>query len=251
MRPKMFRTRGAIVQTAMLATALIAFISLMSFLIGPVSTEPRADMRIEPRGGSIQVDDTFRVRVLVTSEVPTNVFKGEIRFDPSRLSVESIDYNTSIADLWAEKPWYENGDGTINFIGGTTQKGGFLGTGTLMTITFRAKTKGDALLHLEGARILEHNGLGTDAVVREPIDTLFTVEEAVINEQTVASPKSTTATFSVTSEPPSTDVNGDGKQTIVDVSIFMLNILGDNPRFDFNRDGAVDSKDLSILMSAQ
>jgi hypothetical protein len=48
-----------------------------------------------------------------------------------------------------------------------------------------------------------------------------------------------------------TDLNEDGKQTISDVSIFMINMVGDDPRFDFNRDGDVDAKDLSIMMSAQ
>ncbi len=244
-----FNREGAIIQGALVASAVFAFLSIVGFLFMPIVSEPQADMRIEPNIGIVKVGDTFVVRVLVSAQVLVNVFKGEIRFDPTILAVESIDYNTSIADLWAEKPWYENGAGTINFIGGTT-RGGFLGTGELITITFRAHSEGRAIVRTEGTRILEHDGLGTDAVVKEPIDALFTVEEAVLQKQTIASPKTTTATIAVINELPSTDLNHDGKQTIADVSIFMLNMLGDDARFDLNGDGSVDTKDLSVVMSA-
>ena len=77
--------------------------------------------------------------------------------------------------MWAEKPWYENGAGTIKFIGGTTRKGGFFGTGSLITITFRAHGTGDAVVRVRDARILAHDGLGTDVPLGEPIDSLFSV----------------------------------------------------------------------------
>ncbi len=243
--------RGVVLQGALVASAIVAFLSVLTLLMIPGAVEPKADMRIEPHTGVVAKGDSFTLRVVVTADTPTNVFKGEIRFDHTLLAVTAIEYNTSIANLWAEKPWYENGEGTINFIGGTTEKSGFLGTGTLMTITFVTLAEGDALLHLEGARILEHNGLGTDAPLKESIDGLFTVAESVIEAQTVASPRTTTTSLTVVSELPSTDLNGDGKQSIADVSIFMLNMLGTETRFDFNRDGMVNATDLSILMSTK
>ncbi len=243
--------RGVVMQGALVASAIVAFLSVLTLLMIPGAVEPKADMRIEPHTGVVAKGDSFTLRVMVTADTPTNVFKGEVRFDRTLLAVTAIEYNTSIANLWAEKPWYENGEGTINFIGGTTEKGGFLGTGTLMTITFVTLAEGDALLHLEGARILEHNGLGTDAPLKESIDGLFTVAESVIEAQTVASPQTTTTSLTVVSELLSTDLNGDGKQSIADVSIFMLNMLGTDTRFDFNQDGMVNATDLSILMSTK
>lgn len=245
-----YRSRGAVLQGALVGSVIIAFLSIASFLLVPFSVEPLADMRIEPARGGVTIGDTFVVEILVSAQTPVNVFKGEIHFDHAALAVDSIDYNVSIADLWAELPWYENGEGTVNFTGGSTRKGGFLGTGSLMTITFRALSKGETVLHLVDARILEHNGLGTDAPLVEPIDAFFTVEESIITAQTIATPQVTTVRLTVTPQRPSTDLNGDGKQSITDVSIFMLNIFGDNLRFDFNQDGFIDTKDLSILMSA-
>lgn len=245
------KLRGAFTEGVLLASAIIALLSLMSFLVVPVMQEPLADMRVEPVRGGVKLNETFVVRVMVHASTPVNVFKGEIRFDPTILAVDAIDYNTSIADLWAEKPWYENGAGTLNFIGGTTIRGGFLGSGALLTITFRAHAPGDAIVHMEEARILAHDGLGTDVVLKEPIDSIFSVDQATLGAQTVAEPESTTATIEVVEELPSTDLNHDGKQTIADVSIFMMGMLGEDPALDLNLDGEVNAKDLSIIMSAK
>jgi hypothetical protein len=54
-------------------------------------------------------------------------------------------------------------------------------------------------------------------------------------------------TVSVLPTVPQTDLNNDGEQTIADVSIFMTDLITQNDRSDFNQDGTVDLKDLSIL----
>ncbi len=245
------KVRGVVAPGAVLASAIVAFLSIIGFLVVPIATEPLADMHITPLHGTVLVGETFTVSIKVTAKTPVNVFKGDLGFDQTKLSVESIDYNTSIADLWAKAPWYENGDGTIGFIGGTTMKGGFLGDGTLMTVTFKTVSAGDAPIHFHEARILEHDGLGTDAPLSESIDSIFTVEQSVLDTQTIAEPESSVANIMVVNEPPTTDLSGDGKQTLADISIFMLNMLGTDARFDFNLDGSVDTKDLSIIMSAK
>ena len=251
MRQRLTGDKGIVAQGFLVAGVFVAFLSLAGLLATKSGVEPLADMYIEPTQKAVVEGDTFVVSVMVDARTPVNVFKGEVTFDNSILWVESIDYNTSIADLWAELPWYGNGEGRVTFAGGTTRPGGFLGTGSLITITFRTTARGATLLRLEGARILEHNGLGTDVPLSTPIDALFNVEEAVIASETVSSPETTTAALVVTPEKPSTDVNGDGKQTLSDISIFMLNILGNNMRFDFNQDGSVDTKDMSIIMGAR
>ncbi len=234
------------------ASAIVAFLSITSLLMTPMLVNYEATMRIEPSSGAVILGDTFKVQVVVSSKIPVNVFRGQVRFNQEVLSVESIEYNTSIADLWAELPWYENGEGTVNFTGGTTRKGGFVGEGSLITIIFKTKALASTVLRLEDARILEHNGLGTDVPLAGPIDALFNVEDSVISTQTVSEPKVTTATLSVKPELPTTDLNGDGKQTIADISIFMLNIVGSSDaRFDFNVDGVVDTKDMRIIMDAK
>ena len=244
--------RGIVGTQVLGAAVILAFISFIGVLLTP-SEAPLADMRLEPLSGIIRKDESFKIRVAVSADIPVNVFKGEVRFDHTKLRVESIDYNTSIADLWAEKPWYENGAGTINFIGGTTKTGGFLGTGILMTINFVSTDYGPATLSMNGARVLAHDGLGSDVGIEKPIDALFTVEESVLAKATVASPAPRPASISVIEEAPKTDINNDGKQSIADVSIFLIGLMKDvpPPEYDLNRDGKVNIGDLSTLMSAK
>lgn len=242
---------GSILPTTVIAAAVVGFFAIFGLVAVPELATPVADMRIEPLSRIVTPEETFRVNVVVESSVPVNVFSGELLFDNEVLQVDSIDYNTSIADLWAEEPWFENGEGTLSFIGGTTKEGGFRGNADLMTITFRAEREGEGSLIIKDAVILRHDGLGTNAPIEEPIDALFTVEkEALIESETVLRKDDVESEYLVVETIVSTDLNGDGKQSIRDISIFMLNMAGNDPLYDFNTDGTVDTKDLSILLDA-
>ncbi len=243
-------SRGVIIHQALAAGAIVALLSLMGVILVPDRRESLADMTIDPPLGLYEVGEEFKIHVMVRADVPTNVFKGEVLFDPTKLQIRGIDYNTSIADLWAERPWYENGEGTLNFIGGTTVRGGFVGTGPLISVTFRTLSTGDASVKIHDARILAHDGLGTDVTLREPIDALFEVSEEKIAAETIAQPIAKPSQISVI-DVKRTDLNGDGVQSILDMSIFMSNLMGEDARYDFNNDGTVDTKDLSILMGAE
>lgn len=250
-RIKNFFQKGIAIPALLGALAFVGFLSALSVIgITPPDTDT-ASIALEPKNGVFSVDETFAVRIIVSSEIPVNVFGGELAFDQEVLRVESIDYNTSIADLWAEKPWYSNGAGTLNFIGGTTHPGGFVGSDTLMTIVFRTVTEGNGGLTLRGARILQHDGLGTEALLTEPIDALFTVESAIDVRDALVSENTPSSSFTVLIKKPNTDLNGDGKQNLTDTSIFMLHLGTGNLRSDFNNDGSVNTQDLSILLDTQ
>ena len=203
-------------------------------------------MRLEPLRALVGRDEAFVMRVVVGSSVPVNVFAGDIHFDPDVLHVESIEYNTSIANVWVQKPWYENGAGTINFGGGTTARGGFTGEGTLLTIAFRATGEGEGKIALHDARILLHDGLGTDATVAPSIDAIVTVEAApgVVKTRTAQS------SFMIVREESALDLDGDGLVGIGDLRAFILEMPGGDPRLDFSADGRVGLADFRILFEA-
>lgn len=242
--------KGSIPPVTMMAGAFIALVSIASVIFLP--STPTTSMMIEPIKQSISRDNTFTIDVVVASDIPVNVFAGELYFDTSVLNVQSINYNTSIADLWAERPWYSNGDGTLNFIGGTTKSGGFVGEGTLLSITFLAHSSGEAVVTFESTQILQHDGLGTLAELEQPIDAIFTVPQQT-NENTVTTIQSEaqTSEIKILEEDLTTDLNGDGKQTITDISIFMQYLAIQDERADFDRDGNVDFGDLTILRNAR
>jgi hypothetical protein len=245
------RERGSILQASLLATAILGFIAFMGILVIPLEPNAVADMRLEPLTRTVAVGDTFTVSVVVEAKEPVNVFAGELLFDTDTLAVAAIDYNTSIADLWAERPWYSNGDGTLNFAGGTTHPGGFTGTAELLTVTFKAKAEGAGTLAIRNAQILRHDGLGSNAPLEAPIDALFTVESTTTAPANLLTVDNLGSRYTVMAELPSTDLNGDGKQSIADTSILLLHIGSTDARYDLNGDGAVDLRDLNIILGAR
>jgi hypothetical protein len=231
----------------LVASAILGLIGLMTLLTHDELTT-FATMRLEPIQSTVLLNESFSVDVVVESSQPVNAFQGLIQFDDTLLDVNRIDYNTSIADLWVEEPWYSLGEGTITFAGGTTRPGGFSGTGTLLSVVFTPRAVGDVTVALNEARLLEHNGFGTDATLLPSIDALFSVDTVETNAREVVT-VNTSKRVLILNEVVELDLNGDGRVSVADVSIFMVHIFGNNPRYDFNYDGKVNLADLSILMN--
>ncbi len=221
-------------------------------MLATVVTRDSTDMYLEPNEGSFILNTPITVSVKVRSDIPVNVFAGDIFFDESLLRVVKIDYNTSLADIWAVEPWYENGGGTVTFAGGTTRTGGFLGDDTLLTITFESTNVGDASINLMNAHILEHDGLGTAVELEDnPIDAIFTLQTEQIISETVFWKDQSNSVLSISENSKTTDLNGDGKTSLFDLSIFMLDITTQNMRSDFNNDNKVNTVDLNIILGAE
>lgn len=232
----------------MVGSVIVGIIGLYSLVI--TSVDPETEMFINPQSGVITLDEEFTVSVLVNSSIPVNAFSGQLNYNPEILEVNEIEYNTSIADLWVEEPWYSNGDGTIQFAGGTTALGGFTGEGTLLKISFTPIAIGKASLDLESARVFMHDGFGTEANLAESVDALFTIA-AIESQAKLILDTDSKGKISVVPETTTFDLNNDGKVNLGDVSIFMLNMLGSNARFDFNQDGKVNTTDLSLLLEVR
>jgi len=236
--------RGSIIPKSLIASAIIGFLTLAGVAFMPKEPNTGTSMHIEPNELSIEKDVSFTIDVIVESDEPVNAFAGVLEFNEAILEVTSIDYNTSIADLWTQEPWFAKGDGTIAFAGGTTRPGGFTGKGSLLTVKFTGKSAATTPLVLSGARVLKHDGLGTDAQLKTSLDALFTIK-----------PMSTEGPAYSQSKPEeiilTTDLNNDQATTIADVSIFMLHLASQNLRSDFNNDKVVSAADLSILLEAR
>ena len=239
-------SRGNIIPATLTASAIMGFLATISFFmvaVSPVGTV--AEVSLSPAAAVVNLGNTFTTSLELTANEPINAFTGQISFNPNTLRVEKIDYNVSIADLWAEEPWYKNGDGTIHFAGGTTQPGGFIGTGSILTITFTTINAGSANVSLNDVMVLRHDGLGSEAPLAAPIDGLFTI---VSDAPRVAQPQSETAVI-VRDPNRRGDLNNDGTVSVTDVSIFFVHLAIGNEASDFNDDGRISTADLSILIS--
>lgn len=240
--------QGYIIPATLIASALIGALATLSLLLVPLTTDQaETSIFLTPNTATYQVGNTFTIAIGVTASLPVNAFTGLLQFDADMLEVTAIDYNTSIADLWATAPWYENGDGTIGFTGGTTMAGGFRGRGELLTVTFTAQQSGTADITIHDAHILLHDGLGTEATIDTTLDTLFTINDPVA--PIIASPDRS-STLQVHPSSNDTDLSRNGSTDLADVSILMLYVTTQDVRGDLNGDGWVGSSDLSIVLSA-
>lgn len=241
--------KGIVAPLIFVITAVIMLVAIISITNTANRAGPTADMRIVPKEQVIRPNQRFEVSLVVESSLPVNVFSGQLSFNPDVLVVEQINYNTGVADLWAEEPWYSNGEGTVNFGGGTTQSGGFTGTEELLTITFRSLKEGEGIISLTEPQILRYDGLGTPSELVPPIDAIITINnDDALN---LVSRENSDIRFIIAEKIPSTDLNEDGQQTIADVSVFIIGMLTYDRRLDFNLDGKVDTRDLSIILNAR
>lgn len=205
-------------------------------------------MHLSPTTATVGVGNTVRLTVTVESPIPVNAFSGEVIFDSTNFEVASISYNTSLANLWVEEPWYSRADNSVYFAGGTTARGGFTGKDTLLEITLRATTAGNTDIALNNVRILLHDGLGTDATVTPTIDSVFTSATTTL-AYTPATIE--TAIIEVNTTGANPDVNGDGLINFLDIGTLIRHLGSTDARYDLNGDGQVTTRDFAVVQAAR
>lgn len=122
-----------------------------------------ASLYLTPSTGTYTVGNTFSVQVKINSgEAAVNAGDGTLVFNPDKLEVKNISKTNSVFSLWVQEPVFSNSVGTINFAGGKPSPGFSGAAGTVITITFKAKTSGKADLTFASGSILADDGKGTN-----------------------------------------------------------------------------------------
>lgn len=222
----------------------LAGVMVASVVLAPQDSTYEATLSLSPHELVVLKDAPVILEVKLGASTPVNAWSGNVVFDTTLFSVDSISYNTELADLWVTKPWYSIADNTIHFAGGTTRPGGFTGEETLLTITLMAKAAGKTVVALSDARVLKHDGLGTDATVAPNIDSII---ESLGNDPLAPVAKTGVAEVSVLSLAPNRDVTGDGKVSFADAATLMLHLGSSDPKYDLSGDGTVSLVDLAII----
>ena len=105
------------------------------------------------------VGDTISIKINVSSDKSINAVSGNITFPSDILSIISISKNSSIVDLWPQKPTLNNN--SVYFEGVILN--GYSGSaGNIITLVFKAKSAGMAYLKFSNVSILANNGKGTN-----------------------------------------------------------------------------------------
>ncbi len=146
-----------------LARVLQGLIFVTVFLILPSQLQA-GSLSLSPTTGIYNLGSTFSVRVVVnTSGKVINAAEGTLTFNPTELTIISVDRTGSIFNLWVTEPTFSNSAGTVSFSGGAPT--GYSGSsGTIFNITVRAKGATAAKLKFANGAILANDGQGTNII---------------------------------------------------------------------------------------
>ena len=145
-------------------TRRILFALLVAgFLLLVAPSAEAASLYFFPSSGSYNVGQIFSASVYVSSvDQAMNAASGIISFPQDKLEVISLSKTGSIFTLWVQEPLFSNSAGTINFEGIVLNPGFTGATGKIITINFKIKAAGVALLNFSSGSALANDGKGTN-----------------------------------------------------------------------------------------
>jgi hypothetical protein len=217
---------------------LAGFISILGAAV--ISSLDSSYIRLEPSQTLVMKGEIFMIDIYASAHVPVNAIDVAITFSPEMVEIESIDTGRSVLTIWTQEPVVENN--TIKFGGGTFRRG-FVGEHLVATIKAKAKYNGRTEFSITDAKLLAGDGQGTTVKITEKesnTKTSFYIYDQ--NED----PEKISATLDIKLNP---DIDGDGKVTLKDVSVFMTAWHSKKSTFDFNEDGRMNFIDFSIILA--
>lgn len=145
-----------------LALTLVLFFFIIMF---PNSADAEgAVLSLSPNITIFYVGSTFDVSIMLdTKGQNINAVQVELNFPTDKLQVVEPASGRSIIRVWSSAPTYSNSEGKISFTGGIPNPGINTSSGSLLTLTFRAKSPGKARLSFGStSKVLLNDGKGTN-----------------------------------------------------------------------------------------
>jgi len=142
----------------------ILIVLIILFIIAPGVKAENASLYLSPSTGTYIINSNFSIAIQLNSGgVAINAAEGSLTFNPDEIEVVSISRSGSIFTLWTTQPTFSNSLGKIEFAGGTPES--FSGiAGTIITITFKAKSVTAAKVNFSSGKVLVADGKGTNAL---------------------------------------------------------------------------------------
>jgi hypothetical protein len=137
-----------------------------------------AELSLYSQDSGVQVGEKVVIQANIDSLTVINAITAEITFDSTKLALESVITGHSVFPLWIERP-IERESGRVSF--SAIAPGGFAGVQeSVLELVFIAQRAGSSTIAYEAARVLAHDGKGTDVEV----STRALVLESVENQET-------------------------------------------------------------------
>lgn len=121
-------------------------------------------LTFSPSTATVSTGATVALKVLINAGQAINAAEATITFPKDKLEVKSLSKTGSVFTLWPVEPSYSNANGAVSFAGGLPSPGFNRSGGTIITITFQAKTVGSARLTISGAQVAANDGQGTNVL---------------------------------------------------------------------------------------
>ena len=217
--------------------AVLSFAAVLGAAV--VTSDEVSYIRLETSTQTIEAGDRFSIEVFAYAHVPVNAVDVTIQFDPESVKVISVDRGESVLTLWTQDPIIEKD--RVLLQGGTFRRG-FLTEHKIATINVRANDTGQSSFEATDVVLLAGDGSGSSVAVAEAVDSK--VNFFIYDENT--DPDSIKVAVNVDII---TDIDGDGKVTIRDVSAFMAAWHSKSRIYDFNKDGRMNFRDFSIILT--
>jgi hypothetical protein len=232
----LFRSRNGTVR--FMFPALISFAAILG--AAAITSEDVSYVRLETSDATIEAGKPFSVDVFAYAHVPVNAVDITLQFDSSSVEVTGVDTGQSVITIWTQEPAIE--DEKVILRGGTFRNG-FLQEHKIATINLKGRKIGQSLLQATDIMLLAGDGAGSPVAVAEVSGS--EVSLYIYDENT--SPENIAIAVSVNLI---TDIDGDGKVTLRDISAFMGSWHSKNKLYDFNGDGRMTFRDFSIILAS-
>ena len=140
--------------------------SLVLFLTGGFLAPPRtlaaqASLFISPSAKSYVVGQTFTVSLNISADLAVNAVEGNLVYPTDKLEALSVSKAGSIISLWVNEPVMSKNFGNVYFAG-VILNPGYKGRGAkILSVNFRVKAAGEALVTVANGSALANDGYGT------------------------------------------------------------------------------------------
>jgi hypothetical protein len=200
-------------------------------------------IRIAPSTTTLASGDRFSVGIYVNAHVPVNAVDISLSFSETAVEIIGIDKGESVITLWTEDPSAK--DGVITLRGGTFQRG-FRGEHLIATVNMKAKQTGQAEFSIANLSLLAGDGKGTPVLTGQPQQSkanIVVLAPGASDDEEVSNISADIALHIVT------DIDGDGRVSLKDISAFLGAWHGRTAVYDFNNDGKMTFRDFAIILA--
>ncbi len=217
--------------------ALATFAAILSAAV--ITTQDVSYVRLQSSTDAVEAGQRFSMEVYANAHVPVNAIDITLSFDKNAVEVLEVDRGQSVLTIWTQDPIVE--ENKVILRGGTFRKG-FLGEHLIASIDLRALNTGQGSFQASDVLFLAGDGSGTKVAVAESVGSkvnFFVYDENTDPEEIALNVKVRILT----------DLTGDGKVDLQDISSFMAAWSSKDKVYDFNNDGRMTFKDFSIILA--